>query len=100
MRLPLLPVDFLTGTVAKDDLIKGNLTCRDLMDEARDYHLHISNKVVPDFEYSDRTVARKYTAGACYTLLCVLLRFGAVVKSNAIICFRGFVLCGRTRGFW
>lgn len=63
VRLPLLPVEFLTGTVAKEEMIKGNLDCRDLMDEARNYHLHLSNKVVPDFEYSVRTVPRRHTAG-------------------------------------
>lgn len=64
VRLPLLPVEFLTGTVAKDDMIKGSLNCRDLMDEARNYHLHLSNKVVQDFEYSARTIPRKQTAGS------------------------------------
>lgn len=66
MRLPLLPVEFLTGKVAKDEMIKGNLSCRDLMDEARNYHLHLSNKVVPDFEYSVHTIPRKHTAGWTY----------------------------------
>ncbi|XP_067339550.1 kelch-like protein 8 isoform X3 [Channa argus] len=68
VRLPLLPVDFLTGTVAKDEMIQGNLSCRDLMDEARNYHLHLSNKVVPDFEYSIRTIPRKHTAGKVYAV--------------------------------
>lgn len=63
MRLPLLPVDFLTVTVAKEEMIKANLSCRDLLDEARNYHLHLSNKSVPDFEYSIRTTPRKHTAG-------------------------------------
>lgn len=66
VRLPLLPVEFLTGTVAKEEMIKGNLSCRDLMDEARNYHLHLSNKVVLDFEYSVRTIPRKHTAGRIY----------------------------------
>ena len=69
VRLPLLPVEFLTGTVAKDEMIKGNLSCRDLMDEARNYHLHLSNKVVQDFEYSVRTIPRKHTAGSAYMAL-------------------------------
>lgn len=69
VRLPLLPVEFLTGTVAKDEMIKGNLSCRDLMDEARNYHLHLSNKVVLDFEYSVRTIQRKHTAGSTYIQL-------------------------------
>lgn len=67
MRLPLLPVEFLTGTVAKDEMIKGSLSCRDLMDEARNYHLHLSNKL--DFEYSARTIPRKHTAGSAYMVV-------------------------------
>ncbi|KAM9539317.1 kelch-like protein 8 isoform 2-T2 [Salvelinus alpinus] len=68
VRLPLLPVDFLTATVAKEEMIRGNLSCRDLLDEARNYHLHLSNKVVPDFEYSVRTTPRKHTAGKVYAV--------------------------------
>uniref|UniRef100_A0A8B9M0U6 Kelch like family member 8 n=1 Tax=Astyanax mexicanus TaxID=7994 RepID=A0A8B9M0U6_ASTMX len=68
VRLPLLPVDFLTGTVAKEEMIKSNLSCRDLLDEARNYHLHLSNKSVPDFEYSVRTTPRKHTAGKVYAV--------------------------------
>lgn len=69
VRLPLLSVDFLTATVAKEEMIKTNLNCRDLLDEARNYHLHLSNKSVPDFEYSIRTTARKHTAGEKLLLL-------------------------------
>lgn len=65
VRLPLLPVDFLTGTVAKEEMIRGSLSCRDLMDEARNYHLHLSNKL--DFEYSARTIPRKHTAGWAFS---------------------------------
>lgn len=65
VRLPLLPVDFLTGTVAKEVMIRGSLSCRDLMDEARNYHLHLSNKL--DFEYSARTIPRKHTAGLAFS---------------------------------
>ncbi|XP_053196111.1 kelch-like protein 8 [Scomber japonicus] len=84
VRLPLLPVEFLTGTVAKDDMIKGNLSCRDLMDEARNYHLHLSNKVVLDFEYSVRTIPRKHTAGV---LFCVGGRGGSGDPFRSIECF-------------
>uniref|UniRef100_A0A3Q3IF27 BTB domain-containing protein n=1 Tax=Monopterus albus TaxID=43700 RepID=A0A3Q3IF27_MONAL len=84
VRLPLLPVDFLTGTVAKDEMIKGNLSCRDLMDEARNYHLHISNKVVPEFEYSVRTIPRKHTAGV---LFCVGGRGGSGDPFRSIECY-------------
>uniref|UniRef100_A0A672J810 BACK domain-containing protein n=1 Tax=Salarias fasciatus TaxID=181472 RepID=A0A672J810_SALFA len=84
VRLPLLPVDFLTGTVAKDDMIRGNLSCRDLMDEARNYHLHLSNKAVPEFEYSVRSVPRKHTAGV---LFCVGGRGGSGDPFRSIECY-------------
>ncbi|KAJ8338951.1 hypothetical protein SKAU_G00357370 [Synaphobranchus kaupii] len=79
VRLPLLPVDFLTGTVAQEEMIRSNLSCRDLLDEARNYHLHLSNKVVPDFEYSIRTTPRKYTAGV---LFCNSWFFGPEMNSR------------------
>lgn len=63
VRLPLLPVCFLMGVVAKEQIVKQNLKCRDLLDEARNYHLHLSSHTVPDFEYSVRTTPRKHTAG-------------------------------------
>nr|XP_046161603.1 kelch-like protein 8 [Oncorhynchus gorbuscha] len=84
VRLPLLPVDFLTATVAKEEMIRGNLSCRDLLDEARNYHLHLSNKVVPDFEYSVRTTPRKHTAGV---LFCVGGRGGSGDPFRSIECY-------------
>uniref|UniRef100_A0A4W4GD26 BTB domain-containing protein n=1 Tax=Electrophorus electricus TaxID=8005 RepID=A0A4W4GD26_ELEEL len=84
VRLPLLPVDFLTGTVAKEETFKSNLNCRDLLDEARNYHLHLSNKSVPDFEYSIRTTPRKHTAGV---LFCVGGRGGSGDPFRSIECY-------------
>lgn len=39
VRLPLLTPQYLTDKVSTEDLIKNSLQCRDLLDEARDYHL-------------------------------------------------------------
>lgn len=39
VRLPLLPPHFLKDSVASDPLIHDDLRCRDLIDEAKDYHL-------------------------------------------------------------
>ena len=66
VHLPLLPGDFLMGAVAKEQIVKENLKCRDLLDEARNYHLHLSSRAVPDFEYSFRTTPRKHTAGVLF----------------------------------
>ncbi|KAM9678225.1 kelch-like protein 8 isoform 2-T3 [Trichechus inunguis] len=84
VRLPLLPVDFLMGVVAKEQVVKQNLKCRDLLDEARNYHLHLSSRAVPDFEYSIRTTPRKHTAGV---LFCVGGRGGSGDPFRSIECY-------------
>ncbi|KAM3831588.1 kelch-like protein 8 isoform 1-T1 [Vipera latastei] len=84
VRLPLLPVSFLMGVVAKEKIVKHNLKCRDLLDEARNYHLHLSSHMVPDFEYSIRTTPRKHTAGV---LFCVGGRGGSGDPFRSIECY-------------
>ena len=39
VRLPLLTPQFLADRVATEELIRSSHKCRDLLDEARDYHL-------------------------------------------------------------
>ncbi|XP_012281434.1 kelch-like protein 18 [Orussus abietinus] len=39
VRLPLLTPQYLIDYVAKEELIRSSHQCRDLLDEARDYHL-------------------------------------------------------------
>lgn len=39
VRLPLLTPQYLTDFVATESLIRGSHACRDLLDEAKDYHL-------------------------------------------------------------
>lgn len=39
VRLPLLSPQFLADSVATEELIRTNHQCRDLLDEAKDYHL-------------------------------------------------------------
>ena len=39
VRLPLLPPEYLTDTVMVEKLVRGSIACRDLVDEAKDYHL-------------------------------------------------------------
>ena len=39
VRLPLLTPQFLSDIVAADELVRSSHKCRDLVDEARDYHL-------------------------------------------------------------
>lgn len=39
VRLPLLAPQFLADHVAQEEIVKNSLRCRDLIDEAKDYHL-------------------------------------------------------------
>jgi len=39
VRLPLLKPAYLTDRVAADERVRNCLRCRDLVDEAKDYHL-------------------------------------------------------------
>lgn len=39
VRLPLLTPQFLADRVATEDLIRSSHQCRDLLDEAKDFHL-------------------------------------------------------------
>ncbi len=44
VRLPLCKPEFVSETVSKDDLVKLDLECRDLVDEAKDYQLRPREK--------------------------------------------------------
>jgi kelch-like protein 20 len=39
VRLPLVDTRFLVNTISTDPLVRANETCRELLDEAKDYHL-------------------------------------------------------------
>uniref|UniRef100_A0A914XJ89 BTB domain-containing protein n=1 Tax=Plectus sambesii TaxID=2011161 RepID=A0A914XJ89_9BILA len=39
IRLPLLKPQYITDCVASNEIVRGCLRCRDLVDEAKDYHL-------------------------------------------------------------
>ncbi|KAM9578228.1 kelch-like protein 8 [Guaruba guarouba] len=72
------------GVVAKEEIVKQNLKCRDLLDEARNYHLRLSSRAVPDFEYSIRATPRKQTAGV---LFCVGGRVGSGDPFRSTECY-------------
>ncbi|CAL1532393.1 unnamed protein product [Lymnaea stagnalis] len=46
VRLPLLTPQYLSDSVATEDIIKNSLQCRDLLDEAKDYHLMPERRVL------------------------------------------------------
>lgn len=71
LRLPMMSPAFLTEVVEAEDLIKKNHQCRDLIDEAKNYHLTV-NRVIPEsprmMKYNLRMSPRKSTAGVLFVV--------------------------------
>uniref|UniRef100_UPI00358F94B4 kelch-like protein 8 n=2 Tax=Myxine glutinosa TaxID=7769 RepID=UPI00358F94B4 len=69
VRLPLLPLEYLMQAPFSEELLRGQMRCRDFLDEAKNYHLLLQHhQSMTGFEYSIRTTQRKSAAGA---LCCV-----------------------------
>eukprot|EP00794_Sanderia_malayensis_P009247 gene9247-10224_t len=65
IRMPLLPVKYLLEEVDKEPLIRTNHERRDLLDEAKNYHL------LPDQHVNfrcERTIPRKSTVGTLFAV--------------------------------
>ncbi|XP_028403321.1 kelch-like protein 8 [Dendronephthya gigantea] len=57
VRLPMLPVSYLITVVEKETFVSKNLVCRDLIDEAKNFHLcpekvSLSARIFPRKSYS------------------------------------------------
>ncbi len=81
-RLPLLPVKYLLEEVDKEPLVRTNHERRDLLDEAKNFHL------LPDQHIkfrSERTIPRKSTAG---TLFAVGGKEAGETITTKVECFR------------
>lgn len=74
VRLPLLTPQFLSDTVAADELIRSSHKCRDLIDEARDYHLMPERRSLLQ---SFRTKPRR-----CKDVIGVIYAVGGQTKSG------------------
>ncbi|EDO38065.1 predicted protein [Nematostella vectensis] len=65
VRMPLISKHYLLNRIDTDSLIRSNLTCRDLLDEAKNYHL------LPDQRArfrSDRMRPRKSMMGTMFAI--------------------------------
>lgn len=65
VRMPLVSKHYLLDRIDNDSLIRSNLTCRDLLDEAKNYHLLPEQRV--RFR-SDRMRPRKSMMGTLYAV--------------------------------
>lgn len=82
VRLPLISKDYLLNRIDTDNLIRSNLTCRDLLDEAKNYHLLPEQRARLR---TDRMRPRKAMVG---TLYAVGGKEAGETISNTVECFR------------
>merc|ERR1719500_1089199 len=74
VRLPLLTPQFLADKVAAEELIQSSHQCRDLLDEARDYHLMPERRpLLKSFKFKPR---------CCKDLVGVIYAVGGQTKSG------------------
>ena len=74
VRLPLLTPQFLADKVASEELIRSSHQCRDLLDEARDYHLMPERRpLLKSFKFKPR---------CCKDLVGVIYAVGGQTKSG------------------
>lgn len=74
VRLPLLKPHFLTDQVASHPIIRQSLSCRDLVDEAKDYHL------MPERRYLFTTFRTKQRC--CYDVPGLIFAVGGLTNTG------------------
>ncbi|XP_043268337.1 kelch-like protein 18 isoform X2 [Venturia canescens] len=72
VRLPLLSPEILADRVAKENFVKSSHACRDLLDEAKDYHL------MPDRRHL--LASFKVRPRCCYKIMGHIFAFGGLSK--------------------
>ncbi|XP_052276834.1 kelch-like protein 8 isoform X2 [Dreissena polymorpha] len=65
IKVPLIETSYLMEKVATDDLVRLDLGCRDILDEAKYYHMYQGN-LVSDIKLTDRMRPRKSYAGVLF----------------------------------
>jgi len=82
VRMPLISKHYLLNRVDADNLIRSNLACRDLLDEAKNYHL------VPEQRALFRTDRMKPRKSMMGTLYAVGGKEAGETISNTVECYR------------
>lgn len=67
VRLPLLSPQFLADSVAVEELIRSSHKCRDLLDEAKDYHLMPERRELLQ-SYRTRPRGNEFVRGEIYAV--------------------------------
>lgn len=82
VRMPLISKHYLLNRIDADNLIRSNLACRDLLDEAKNYHL------VPEQRAQFRTDRMKPRKSMMGTLYAVGGKEAGETISNTVECYR------------
>lgn len=67
VKLPLLPAPYLLQTVEQDELVRRDLECRDLLDEAKHHQLVLAG-FAPKVRLSERIMPRKSYSGVLFCI--------------------------------
>lgn len=86
VRMPLISKHYLLNRIDVDSLIRSNMTCRDLLDEAKNYHL------LPEQRANWRTDRMKPRKSMMGTLYAVGGKEAGETISNTVECYR-FAFC-------
>ena len=82
VRMPLISKHYLLDRIDADNLIRSNLKCRDLLDEAKKYHL------IPEQRGLFRTDRMKPRKSMMGTLYAVGGKEAGETISNTVECYR------------
>ena len=82
VRMPLISKRYLLNRIDSDNLIRSNMTCRDLLDEAKNYHL------LPEQRAQLRTDRMKPRKSMVGTLFAVGGKEAGETISNTVECYR------------
>jgi hypothetical protein len=63
VKLPLINTEYLLTVIAQEELIRTNLTCRDLLDEAKVYIFKKANLLITKSPMGPKIIPRKTAAG-------------------------------------
>jgi hypothetical protein len=63
VKLPLINTEYLLTVIAQEELIRTNLTCRDLLDEAKVYIFKKANLLTTKSPMGPKIIPRKTAAG-------------------------------------
>lgn len=91
VKLPLINTEYLLTVIAQEELIRTNLTCRDLLDEAKVYIFKKANILTTKSPMGPKIVPRKTAAGRINERRSSLVQveMGFFLSTGVLLCVGG-----------